>query len=116
MKNSRNWILIIFGALVVIGGVLILQPFLNPPQTTAPGAPEPTDLPAGAVPDPDIVRISVGNARAAQVTKQAVFVDVRDKDSYARSHITGALSIPLSELGNRLGELDKEQWIITYCT
>ena len=30
--------------------------------------------------------------------------------------ITGAINIPLAELESRLGDLDKLQWIITYCT
>ena len=58
----------------------------------------------------------VGNAHAAHESKQAVFVDVRSTGQYAPSHVTGALSIPLSELESRLNELDKAQWIITYCT
>ncbi len=117
MKNSRNWVLLGFGVLIVIGAALILQPFLNPPQLIPPPTLPPLTVPPpGAVPDPDVTRITPGNARAAHVLQQAVFVDVRDKDAYQRGHIPGALSIPLSELENQLGELDKEQWIIAYCT
>jgi hypothetical protein len=119
MKNSRNLIIIGFGALIVIGALLILAPVLNPPASipiSSSRQATPTELPASDVPYPDVVRVTVGNARAAQVTKQAIFVDVRDQESYARSHIAGALSIPLDVLEERLGELDKEQWIITYCT
>ncbi len=117
MKTSRNWLVLGFGVLIVIGAVLILQPFLNPPQLIPPPTlPPPTALPPGAVPDPGVARITPGNARAAQVLKQATFVDVRDKDAYQRGHSPGALSIPLSELESQLGILDKEQWIIAYCT
>ena len=48
----------------------------------------------------------------------AIIVDVRDPDDYAAGHIVGALNIPLSEIEFNLTglKLDKEQWIITYCT
>ncbi len=116
MKNPRPLIFVIFGALIVIGAVLILQPFLNPPQMIPPRLEPPNALPAGDVPFPNIVRVKVGEARAAHETYQVVFVDVRDRDAYQRGHIPGALALPLDELENRLGELDKQQWIIAYCT
>lgn len=116
MKNSRLPVFIGFGALIVIGTALLLWPFLNLPQMIPPRFQEPTDLPPGAAPYPNVKRLKVGDARAAYEAKQAVFIDVRDKASYDRGHIPGALSLPLSELDNRLGELDKQQWIIAYCT
>jgi cytoskeletal protein RodZ len=39
----------------------------------------------------------------------ALFLDVRDADSFATQHIPGAINIPL-------GELKPGQWIIPYCT
>ena len=59
---------------------------------------------------------SVGDAHAAQESKQAVFIDVRSASQYAQGHVPGAMSIPLNEVESRLNELNKEQWIITYCT
>jgi rhodanese-related sulfurtransferase len=41
---------------------------------------------------------------------------VRAQASYESQHIPGALNIPLPEIEARLGELDKAEWIITYCT
>ena len=61
-------------------------------------------------------RVSLEEAKAAFDRGEAVFLDVRSAASYADSHIPGALSIPLSELEARLGELDPSRWIITYCT
>ncbi len=129
--NSRTWMLIGFIALIVIGMALIALPLLVPAQT--PGTPMPaipaatsaaTSAAASAatsavpsdVPYPDVIRVTVGNARAAQELKQAVFVDVRTKEQYDQSHIPGALSIPLSDFAGRLNELSPDQWIITYCT
>jgi len=46
---------------------------------------------------------------------KAIWVDVRGKDSYDAGHIKGAISIPLSELLTRVGELPAKKEIITYC-
>ena len=65
---------------------------------------------------PEIERVSLEDAKAAFDAGTAVFVDVRGADTYAMSHIPGALSIPLAELETSLSELESNQWIITYCT
>ena len=73
--------------------------------------------PAEAEPSyPEIARVSLEDAKAAFDSGEAVFVDVRSKDSYDQSRIKDALSIPLNDLQTRMGELDPNQWIITYCT
>jgi rhodanese-related sulfurtransferase len=48
----------------------------------------------------------------------AIVVDVRSPDAYTLSHITGSINIPLGEIELNAGglSLDREQWIITYCT
>lgn len=61
-----------------------------------------------------VPRVSLADAKAAFDTHSAVFVDVRAAEAYAQAHIPGALSIPLAELPQRLGELDPAAWIITY--
>jgi ArsR family transcriptional regulator len=50
-------------------------------------------------------------ARSGLVT----VLDVRPADEYAAEHIPGAANIPLAELEQRLGELDKDREIIAYC-
>ncbi len=65
---------------------------------------------------PEIQRASIEEAKAAFDSGTAVFVDVRSAEAYQASHISGAVNIPSEELEARLGELDKAQWIITYCT
>jgi hypothetical protein len=113
--NSRNWMLIGFITLIVIGVALIALPLFTsvsaPPAAPTSAAPRLDQGPA-----PEVPRVSVDEAHAAYQSKQAVFVDVRDTDQYAAGHVAGALSIPLSELDSRLNELDQAQWIITYCT
>ena len=65
---------------------------------------------------PQVARVSLEEARQALDEGKAVFLDVRDAAAYASSHIKGAENISLSELPSRLTELDKNAWIITYCT
>jgi len=82
------------------------------PEIDVPAAPGlPTENPYTEVP-----RIELEIAVAAFDTGAAVFVDVRGEDQYAQSHVPGALSIPLSQIAARMGELDPDDWIITYCT
>ncbi|MBC7879221.1 MAG: rhodanese-like domain-containing protein [Anaerolineales bacterium] len=67
----------------------------------------------GAVP-----RVTVEEAKAALDSGEAIIVDVRGPDAFANSHIPGAISIPLGEFESNIANvpLDKDQWIITYCT
>ena len=68
------------------------------------------------IPESEVPRVSLEDAKAAFDNGSAVFVDARSAASYEESHIPGALSIPASEIQSRLGELDPTKWIITYCT
>jgi 3-mercaptopyruvate sulfurtransferase SseA len=66
----------------------------------------------------DVPRVSLEDAVAAIEGGEAVVLDVRSAQEYQASHIPGALSIPLAQIEadpNGLN-LDKDQWIITYCT
>ncbi len=125
MTNSNQRIMLIIGSLLIImvGTLLILSaipaggPAASGPQT-APQAAAPSAAPTTSAEAsfPEIARVTLGNAKAAYDLKQATFVDVRDADSYGNSHIPNAKSIPLAELESRLGELDPNAWILTYCT
>ena len=66
----------------------------------------------------DVPRVAVQDAAAAIQSGEAVVVDVRSAEAYQESHIPGALSIPLFEIEkDPTGvKLDKDKWIITYCT
>ena len=65
-----------------------------------------------------VPRLTVEQAKAAVDSRAAVIVDVRSKEAYEASHIAGALFVPLGEFESNIAglDLDKEQWIITYCT
>lgn len=66
----------------------------------------------------DVPRVSVEEAKAALAGGEAVIVDVRSAQAYAEVHIAGAISIPLDQFENNIANvsLEKDQWIITYCT
>jgi 3-mercaptopyruvate sulfurtransferase SseA len=66
----------------------------------------------------DVPRISLEEARAALESGAAVVVDVRPPDAFEASHIAGAISLPLAEIERSPANLtlEKDQWIITYCT
>lgn len=46
---------------------------------------------------------------------KAVILDVRNKDSYDKAHIKGAVSMPENQLISRLREIPPGKTIITYC-
>jgi 3-mercaptopyruvate sulfurtransferase SseA len=96
-------------------------------QATPTPAPQPTTIievistpPTQSIPlsEADVPRITIEEAKAAIESGAAVVVDVRSKTAYDAQHIAGAISIPFPEIqANPTGvKLDKEQWIITYCT
>lgn len=105
--------------LLSIGGglLLITAAFMMALQNTpAPAAPAASTNEHEEDTYPEIPRATLNEAKAAVDAGTAILVDVRDAGSYAESHISSALSIPLTELDERLGELDRSLWIITYCT
>ena len=81
--------------------------------------PQPSSQNSGIPQTEDQVpRINVQDAKAALDSGQATLVDVRSVESYASGHAVGALSIPLENFENNINSLslEKDQWIITYCT
>lgn len=112
-SQSRSlWplLLIVIGGLLLLGAVGWYYFFANPAPLAEESVSEPSQ------PYPEVERIDPAEAKAAFEAGSAVFLDVRDSDAYAQRHIPGALLIPLSEVPERLGELDPNAWIITYCT
>jgi rhodanese-related sulfurtransferase len=53
----------------------------------------------------------VRRVRAGEVT----LIDVRPREEYVAAHIPGAISVPLADLGKRLGTLQKRRDIVAYC-
>lgn len=98
------------GLLLIAAGILMAtqNTSTSPPPTPAPAHEEETY--------PEIPRVSLEDTKDALDAGTAVIMDVRSAEAYQDRHIAGAINIPVAELVSRLDELDKTQWIITYCT
>jgi rhodanese-related sulfurtransferase/DNA-binding transcriptional ArsR family regulator len=46
---------------------------------------------------------------------EVTVIDVRPSEEYRAAHIPGALSMPVAELGERIGELPRGRDIVAYC-
>ena len=44
-----------------------------------------------------------------------VLVDARSSEDYGKNHLPGALSVPVENIRDYAGRLDKKEEIITYC-
>ena len=99
-----------------------VTPTVLPASATFPVTIEPTSAATASSQIPsneaDVPRVSVQDAAAAIKNGDAVVVDVRSAQAYQASHIPGAISIPLFDIEtDPTGlNLDKDKWIITYCT
>ncbi len=60
-------------------------------------------------------QISIKEFRQRLRDEQTVIIDVRPAEEYARGHIPGAVSMPLSELRQRMDELPDDHDVIAYC-
>jgi 3-mercaptopyruvate sulfurtransferase SseA len=92
------------------------EPTISPTAVIVPSsAPSSNGLPQT---EADVPRVSVEEAAAAIQSGEAIVVDVRSAQAYQASHIAGALSVPLFDIETdpTSVKLDKDKWIITYCT
>lgn len=97
------------------------EPFIISTEAPLPTQPQPVQQPQGSLPpltEAQVPRITVSDAKAAVDSGAAILVDVRSADSYASGHAAGAISIPLGNFETNIDKLslEKDQWIITYCT
>ena len=94
------------------------SPTPPPPDPTATPvrelAPAPTAEVAVLTVD-DVQRINVADAKAKADAGEAILVDTRAVESYAQLHVAGAVSVPLAEMSQRLGELPADKQLIFYC-
>lgn len=45
----------------------------------------------------------------------ALLVDVREPDEYVRGHVPGAVLMPMGQLANRVGEIDRTASVFVIC-
>lgn len=70
---------------------------------------------AGGLLRGDHPQVDVEAVLAAPPSDRPYLLDVRTPQEYASGHIPGAVSIPVDELRNRLGELPRDRGIAVYC-
>lgn len=117
-KNNDNLFNNPAAAVIVIGAVMLIVAVVllvtqgransNAAQTAA--------SPSMDIPYPNVTRVSLEDAKTAFDQGKAVFLDTRSAASFEAVHVSGAVSIPITELESRMNELKKDQWIIPYCT
>lgn len=105
-KSSIPIFLVLGGLLLLVAAVFLA--IKNSNTTPIPAPEEETHS--------EIQRVSIEDTKAALDAGTALVVDVRSSEAYESSHIEGAINIPLTEVESRLGELERAEWIITYCT
>jgi len=110
----KRHLLLITGLVLATFACQALSPQAKPTESLPISRPQ-LSIPAT---EADVSRIEVHEAKAAIDSGQAILVDVRNAQSYALSHATGAISIPLENFETSIDKLslEKDQWIITYCT
>ena len=100
---------IFFGALIFIslplllllGSSIVCAAELTPPL---PGAPNYIDISVEKV-----------HEMLESNPEEIILLDVRTEEEYNAEYIPGAINIPLSDLENRIEELDSSKAIIVYC-
>jgi hypothetical protein len=106
-KSNVPLIPIVIGFVLILGALLALVLRQPGSQESSPKISQLSDT-------SEIARVQPDEAKAAYDSGEAIFVDVRPRETFTESHIPGALSIPLDEIQDRLDELDPKNWIILY--
>jgi rhodanese-like protein len=93
-------------------------PTAVPTLTLQPGHGITSDEPELPLTEAEVPRVSLEEAKAALDRGAAILVDVRSPNAFEESHAVGAISVPLGEIERNITglPLEKDQWIITYCT
>jgi hypothetical protein len=120
-NKPRVWlpIILIFVGLALVGGAIgwvVFTVYQNHQTSQAESVSQSTTQTGIRIPYPNIQRVGLKDAKAAHDIGNAIFLDVRGDQYYQQTHIQGAISIPEDQLPQRLNELKKSDWIITYCT
>lgn len=104
--------------LIAVGAVLILIVLILTLMNSQAGGTQANVQPTAIsdIPYPEIDRVSLADALTAFNANTAIFVDVRSADSFNLARIPGAVNIPLEQIESAIPELERDAWIIPYCT
>lgn len=109
--------IMIISALLLLAILLVVS--CSPKESRITSLPETTggtELPPSSF-LPEVPRISIEEVKAKlDAGTNIVIVDSRSKTSYEKSHITGAISIPLANMAEPYSYLDGYNEVIFYCT
>lgn len=62
-----------------------------------------------------IKNININKVKENIKNKTINIIDVREENEYQKGHVPGAVNIPLSQLENRISEIEKEQDYYLIC-
>lgn len=113
-----RYLLFLTFAAVFIAVIACAKPAANASNTIA-AANNLTSSPAlepTPIPNEDVPRISLADAKKAFDEGSAYIVDARAEAVYKDEHIKGAVNIPGGTLDEHLKELPKNKKIIVYCS
>jgi hypothetical protein len=121
VKRKNYFLLLFFVLLLASFACKLSQPTVTSPTPHPLVMTLPSDaVVPGTVPlsEAGVPRITVEDAKAAVDAGEAIIVDVRSPDAYEFEHVEGAINIPLGYFETDIANipLEKDQWIITYCT
>ena len=105
-KETRNTLIILGAALVVIIGLTTLMSVLSNKAAQLPEA----------APNVEDVRVSLSDAKVAFDAGEALIVDVRSEEEFTKSRIPGSILIPVDDTAGNEPEVEKDALIFTYCT
>ena len=111
-SSTGPLILIAVGAVLIL--IVLILTLINSQAGDTQANVQPTAI--SDIPYPEIDRVSLADALTAFNANTAIFVDVRSADSFNLVRIPGAVNIPLEQIESAIPELERDAWIIPYCT
>jgi hypothetical protein len=111
-SSTGPLILIAVGAVLIL--IVLILTLINSQAGGTQANVQPTAI--SDIPYPEIDRVSLADALTAFNANTAIFVDVRSADSFNLVRIPGAVNIPLEQIESAIPELERDAWIIPYCT
>ena len=96
------------------GGATATTATTTAPTSSQTGAAGQTPHPT-STPNDGVRRVTVEETKRLIDAGEAVVVDVRAKAQYDQSHIKGSISVPRTEIDQRLADLPKDKLLIFYC-
>ena len=111
-SSTGPLILIAVGAVLIL--IVLILTLINSQAGGTQAKVQPTAI--SDIPYPEIDRVSLADALTAFNANTAIFVDVRSADSFNLVRIPGAVNIPLEQIESAIPELERDAWIIPYCT